>query len=259
MNHKDNIFISKHDYQNMIKHEHSIGSTYFDKGFGVNRNGHNLDTILELSDNLISDQLHYDFKDKTCAIVGNAPTVLENGYGKYIDSHDVVVRFNHSQTAGFEMNVGTKTNFRIISAKVFGYKECNSLTSFNSNFIPSLKNEHFILKSDMNLSPRYLVGGLINNINGSNKVSIVQPSFQRTILESFAAGEPSSGIFGIQLFLLFFNSVSIFGFDFYKNAANTQDLHYFEQVEAPGLDVHNFTAEEQLVQSLEGIGKIKSY
>ena len=258
MNHKDNIFISKHDYQNMIKHEHSNRSLYFDKGFGVNDKDHNLDTILKLSDKVIVDQLHYDFKDKTCAIVGNASSVLENEYGKYIDTHDVVVRFNHSQTNGYEIHVGTKTTFRIISAKIFGYKECETLTSFNSNFIPSLKNEHFILKSDMNLSPRYLVGGLINNINGSNKVSIVHPSFQKTMLESFSAEEPSSGFFAINLFLSVFNSIDIFGFDFYKDRGTTEKLHYFENVKDQS-NVHNFSNEQNVVEYLELIGRIKRY
>jgi len=256
---KEDIFISKHDYQDMIKHEHSIGSSYFDKEFGVNKDDYSLDEILLLSNNIIDDKFNYNFSDKTCAIVGNAPTVLENQYGNFIDAHDIIVRFNHSQTKGYEIQVGTKTNFRVISAKVFGYKECNQLTSFDSNFIPTLKDEHFILKSDMNLSSRYLVGGLINNINGSNKISIVQPSVQKTILENLSATEPSAGFFGIHLFLSFFKSVNIFGFDFYKNADTTQNLHYFEQVYSPGLELHNFAAEEQSIAYLESIGRIKSY
>ena len=99
MNHKDNIFISKHDYQNMIKHEHSIGSTYFDKGFGINRNNYSLEEIIDLSNNLIDDQFEYNFKNKSCAIIGNSPKLLSTEFGDKINQYDVVVRCNHSQTS----------------------------------------------------------------------------------------------------------------------------------------------------------------
>lgn len=45
----------------------------------------------------------------TCAIVGNADNVLKGKFGKEIDSHDFVARFN-VQLKGFEFAVGTKTD-----------------------------------------------------------------------------------------------------------------------------------------------------
>ena len=41
--------------------------------------------------------------------------------GEEIDSHDYVVRFNLSRTDGYEKHTGSKTNFRVISGKSFGY------------------------------------------------------------------------------------------------------------------------------------------
>lgn len=35
--------------------------------------------------------------------------------GKYIDRHEVVVRFNIMPTSGFEEDVGSKTSFRILN------------------------------------------------------------------------------------------------------------------------------------------------
>jgi hypothetical protein len=45
----------------------------------------------------------------TCALVGSADNMLKKGWGKQIDAHDFVVRFNSVLTK-FEKDVGTKTD-----------------------------------------------------------------------------------------------------------------------------------------------------
>jgi hypothetical protein len=45
----------------------------------------------------------------TCALVGSADNMLKKGWGKQIDAHDFVVRFN-SVLAGFDKDVGKKTD-----------------------------------------------------------------------------------------------------------------------------------------------------
>lgn len=50
---------------------------------------------------------------ETCAIVGNAGHMSLKEYGKYIDRHDLVVRFNTQPVEPFQSHVGTKTTFRI--------------------------------------------------------------------------------------------------------------------------------------------------
>lgn len=50
------------------------------------------------------------FKNKTIAVVGNSRSILEKKYGKEIDEHDIVIRFNNYVTKGYEEYVGTKTN-----------------------------------------------------------------------------------------------------------------------------------------------------
>ena len=47
---------------------------------------------------------------KSMAIVGSAPSVLQWENGSYIDSHDVVVRFNRATVDGIEKHVGTRTD-----------------------------------------------------------------------------------------------------------------------------------------------------
>ncbi|WP_170606515.1 glycosyltransferase family 29 protein [Ruegeria arenilitoris] len=54
----------------------------------------------------------YD-EGKTVAIVGNAPTLANTGLGKWIDSHDIVVRFNDCRVNGYERDVGSRTSILV--------------------------------------------------------------------------------------------------------------------------------------------------
>lgn len=36
----------------------------------------------------------------------------------FLDLHDVVMRFNHAPTAGYEADVGTKTTIRVVNSQV---------------------------------------------------------------------------------------------------------------------------------------------
>ena len=47
--------------------------------------------------------------NKTIAIVGNSPVLLEREYGEEIDFHDVVIRFNNFVINGYEKHTGVKT------------------------------------------------------------------------------------------------------------------------------------------------------
>jgi Glycosyltransferase family 29 (sialyltransferase) len=53
---------------------------------------------------------------RSYAIVGNAPTILENDNGAKIDSHDVVVRFNRATTASVENKIGSRTDILVVNA-----------------------------------------------------------------------------------------------------------------------------------------------
>eukprot|EP00899_Mesostigma_viride_P008779 jgi/Mesvir1/17902/Mv12970-RA.1 len=51
-------------------------------------------------------------KYKSCAVVGNSPTLREQQYASRIDAHDVVLRFNEAPTKGYELTVGKRATFR---------------------------------------------------------------------------------------------------------------------------------------------------
>ncbi|XP_049949130.1 beta-galactoside alpha-2,6-sialyltransferase 2 [Schistocerca serialis cubense] len=65
----------------------------------------------------------------TCAIVTNAGSLDGSGLGNFIDTHDVVLRFNHAPTEGYESDVGSKTTLRILNSQVVSKPEFNFLTS----------------------------------------------------------------------------------------------------------------------------------
>ena len=51
-------------------------------------------------------------KGDSIAIVGNSGKLMNESYGKLIDSHDLVFRCNLAQTNGYEKHVGSNTDFR---------------------------------------------------------------------------------------------------------------------------------------------------
>jgi hypothetical protein len=45
------------------------------------------------------------------------------------DTHDMVLRFNHAPTTGYEVDVGTKTTLRIVNSQVVSKPSFNFMTS----------------------------------------------------------------------------------------------------------------------------------
>lgn len=68
-------------------------------------------------------------KYNTCAIVTNAGSLFGSGLGTFIDMHDMVLRFNHAPTIGYEADVGTKTTLRIVNSQVVSKPSFNFMTS----------------------------------------------------------------------------------------------------------------------------------
>ncbi|KAH8321508.1 hypothetical protein KR074_006819 [Drosophila pseudoananassae] len=55
---------------------------------------------------------------KTCAIVSSAGSLAGSKLGRFIDTHDIVMRFNHAPTEGHEVDVGSKTTIRVVNSQV---------------------------------------------------------------------------------------------------------------------------------------------
>ncbi|KAL4617416.1 alpha-N-acetyl-neuraminyl-2,3-beta-galactosyl-1,3-N-acetyl-galactosaminide alpha-2,6-sialyltransferase-like isoform X1 [Arapaima gigas] len=56
-----------------------------------------------------------DIHNKQCALVSSSGQMLKAGLGSIIDKEDFVIRMNNAPTLGFEHDVGSKTNLRVVS------------------------------------------------------------------------------------------------------------------------------------------------
>ena len=56
-----------------------------------------------------------NYKFKTCAVVGNSGVLLKSKQGREIDEHEKVFRINYAPTAGYEEDVGSRTDFDFVN------------------------------------------------------------------------------------------------------------------------------------------------
>ena len=54
----------------------------------------------------------------SCAVVSSGGSLHKSGLGAFIDSHDIVLRFNNAPTENHENDVGKKTSIRIVNSQV---------------------------------------------------------------------------------------------------------------------------------------------
>jgi hypothetical protein len=140
------------------------------------------------------------FKDKTVAVIGNAPTLLRQENGGYIDSFDIVLRFNrYSIDSKYAKNVGTKLD---IYACCFwdpasrSYKEVgvNLLLATRPN-TPNKWFNKFVTNRDIANALRL---GWLNN----PEVVVYFPTVQYVDdIGNQVCASPSSGIVGVTLIL----------------------------------------------------------
>ena len=60
----------------------------------------------------------------SCAVVGSSGILQGSELGRAIDNADMVIRFNHAPTTGYERDVGSRTDVRFVAVT---YEECDIL------------------------------------------------------------------------------------------------------------------------------------
>ncbi|CAG5018279.1 unnamed protein product [Parnassius apollo] len=80
-----------------------------------------------LNYNIPNDPLQRHRTFNTCAVVTSAGSLLGSNLGDFIDSHDMVLRFNNAPTENFTEDVGSKTTFRVLNSQVVTKPEYNFL------------------------------------------------------------------------------------------------------------------------------------
>ena len=65
----------------------------------------------------------------TCAVVSSAGSLKGSGLGSFIDTHEIVLRFNNAPTDKHAKDVGKKTSIRIVNSQVVAKPQFKFLES----------------------------------------------------------------------------------------------------------------------------------
>jgi len=202
---------------------------------------------------------------KDCAIVGNSGLLLDHEYGRIIDEHDFVMRFNGAPTQGFEKYVGNKTTVRFINIRFKNITEFaneGSSILFEKEYILHLlksrrKSQDKVVDEDdaeVPLIPQWLL----------DRSYTLSSSFQERFMAELCPIRHSLGFIGIILALQYCEHVNAFGFG-QEESKGGQTNHYFS---TPGYfffhDIisagkHEFNIELILIRTLHNANVIRLY
>lgn len=184
-------------------------------------------------------------KDSKIIIVGNGGSLKEKKLGSFIDSFDIVVRFNNFQLQGFADLVGTRTD-------VICRRCCDDVIMHDSSSVKSLVG--FVTYGKWNTGME-IVGRQLKTYY-KQKIHIVGTAECKDIGEKIGLEQPlrewaSIGGLAIPWFCKHYNpqNITVCGFDFLKKNINGKSEHYFNK---PPKDdcYHNGEKEELYLKSL---------
>ena len=180
-----------------------------------------------------------------CAVVGNSGVLrYPPSYAKDIDSADVVIRFNHGVTQGYEKWVGSKSTFRM----------------YNSPFVSPKQSKEVTFAQLREIGIRTWVKHMLRRPLGTELSFAVDPEFlcHAWSWVDKSHEKPSSGLVGMIFALRFCKHVHVYGFNFDGYFDSHVRPHYFDwERPKPGREnVHPFQAEQELYAALEAAGKL---
>ncbi|MBN1973072.1 MAG: glycosyltransferase family 29 protein [Sedimentisphaerales bacterium] len=170
---------------------------------------------------------------KSLVFVGNAPSLNGQGLGSWIDSHDIVVRFNVCPVAGYEQDVGSKTTILVSNP----YPEDRKKPSM-------LGITHQVI---LVITPQTRRGDLTEFENWAGDTNVLftyAPDIVGVGDIDHKAGL-TTGTYALQLLprLLQPNLVSVTGFTmFMKNSF----FHYFSILRPKGIQAHDLKKEAEI-------------
>uniref|UniRef100_A0A3Q2DXT3 CMP-N-acetylneuraminate-beta-galactosamide-alpha-2,3-sialyltransferase 1 n=2 Tax=Cyprinodon variegatus TaxID=28743 RepID=A0A3Q2DXT3_CYPVA len=196
---------------------------------------------------------------RMCAVVGNSMNLKGSGYGRLIDSHEIIIRMNFAPVKGYEEDVGIKTTHRVMypeSAVDLDNTTHLVLFPFKINDIEWLIKAFttgFYGRSYAPIKPK---------IKGNkNLVMVVNPAFMKYSHEVWLGSignYPSTGFMTFVLSLHVCDEVHVFGF-----GADSQGSwsHYWETLRDKSFKTgpHPGHHEHAIIQNLADGKTVKLY
>lgn len=156
----------------------------------------------------------------SCIIVGNAPVLMEDENGPFIDSFDCVVRMNAAEIYGFEPNVGEKETLRWINGALQFCREVRTHSQTERYWLNTVRNKNLFFVPRNNAMLRK---GL-EETHDSNTVHLATEHFKihfNSLRDTFGR-LPSTGTHAIRTAQDYFDEVHVIGFQW-------GDGHYWEE------------------------------
>tara|TARA_Y100001972_G_C7663543_1_gene334993 strand:+ start:1357 stop:2100 length:744 start_codon:yes stop_codon:yes gene_type:complete len=179
------------------------------------------------------------------AVIGNSGILLDNEFGKEIDSHDLIIRCNLARVKGFEKHVGSKTSIRCIAGKSFWYNLEGKMEAFDDGFIPNLNETLIIKATPLNNA----IQGAVKNFHSKNTIHYFNDQFLDYCNSLCKSSDVTVGFCATVLACAISKNVSVYGFNFFKEN-DWGKKHYFEKI-TPYKQGHNFKDEEEYFKVLE--------
>lgn len=184
----------------------------------------------------------YD-EGQTVAIIGNAPTLAKKRLGSWIDSHDIVVRFNDCRVNGFEKDVGSRTSILVCNPYAETRPSRKVGDAVSPETVVAISSQ--TRRGDIAEFERW-VGHYPTLFTYSPDIRIDCGDRSKVAL--------TTGTYGLVLMnnLLKPSALSVAGFTMFKPGT---DFHYWSEVSPSGLKAHTPHKEAEIFSLL--LNKVK--
>ncbi len=186
-------------------------------------------------------------RNASCSLVGSSSNLNMRGLGSQIDSNDIVIRLNDAPTVGYERDVGSRTDVRIMNWRTFPGEE---LQPHSSHLIT------YWVGSSMHDRLRDKLVQKRNFLTAFESVSIIDPAFLDWV-SGLLSSPPSTGIFATFLAQILCGRTEVFGMG---PGIDGLWSHYYPRPGISpsfGLSVHSHRSEAQALWALEWIGRVR--
>lgn len=175
-------------------------------------------------------------------VIGNGASLLKSKLGKLIDEFDIIIRLNDFKTEGFEEHVGSKTDI-LFTCTLKDLNTPELIGKFPEVIVALLMNPHDGVE---------ITEEVLASPNISESINWPQAFELRDQIGLKDPQYPSTGLLCIDNMVKRFKSITIAGFDNFKQG----NKHYFEAKARKKSPAHNGDAEAAYIQTLVDAGKV---